>query len=171
MSKSFADFLVQKGLGSKQSNSDINDEIVSAIEAGNLSKIKSLISKGAVINNDIIFKNKLIQSSCLQGNLQLFQFLLKIRTVLTEKEIIESMKNSMYRYIDVGYCGSNKKDLIDVIEIMNILLMRKNIDFNQSIFENGAESDSFISIAISKRDFTLINLFNMYGANINLAHF
>lgn len=68
------------------------------------------------------------------------------------------MKNSMYRYIDVGYCGSNKKDLIDVIEIMNILLMRKNIDFNQSIFENGAESDSFISIAISKRDFTLINL-------------
>ncbi|KAK8850223.1 hypothetical protein M9Y10_018347 [Tritrichomonas musculus] len=35
VSKSFADFLVQKRLGSKQSNSDINDEIVSAIEAGN----------------------------------------------------------------------------------------------------------------------------------------
>lgn len=159
---SLLSFLIEKGLNVSSSNDSTKmPPIVPMIKWGSLTHVKELLSKGAVLDKDIILKYKCVQVACEKCDYNMFNFLMSYQPDLTDEDLLISLQNAVSSCIII-----NNKDnqLIpdDNLKIIDILLNKVKVDFDQ-LMPNGCET--YISFAASRSCFQLLDLFEKHGAN------
>lgn len=159
----FLSFLMKKGFDINCSaNPSIEPPIVTIVNLRNINLIKFFISKGALLNNEIILKYKCIQSACETGSLELFNYLMSYKPELKEEDIKGSLYKAIIYYPDREFEVDDEKEN-ERLTIVDSLLDIQKIDLNSSMYKDG--SSTFISYVAEKKIMKLLEIFAKHGAD------
>lgn len=150
----FMDFLITKGVDLSNSlSSEGAPLIVSTIKGGNLANIKKMISKGSLLNAEIIQKHNCVLEACRLGKTDLFDFLMSFDPIISNGE--DCVSCCLYCYM--------KRELPKKLYMAEKLLEKGFVDVNKRFCTY--DNDTLLSRAVNSHNFEFLSLFEKYGAD------
>lgn len=130
--------------------------IVETIKGGNLSRLKTMISKGFVLDSEIISKYNCILIVCGRGKIDMFRFLMKYNPKIENiPVVIEKCVERFSVTKKLKHCGKKFITMIDKI------LATEQYDLKDNL--NDPYIESSISITASSGSVELLQIFAKYG--------
>lgn len=152
----FMDFLITKGLDFNKTGKYDIPKIVDTVKNGNLKRIKTFISKGIILNSEIISKFNCVYSSIESKKLNLFNFLMSYNPQISN--VYECIERCISEYSDGTQKTKNSCfSMLEKIFQSQHLDMRENACFKLKLCFSLAASISL----------NLVKLFEKYGYDIS----
>lgn len=127
------DLLLQNGLQLSTCLIENRPFIVRTIESGNVKRVKMMISKGAVLNNEIIIRYKCVCYCCANGKIDMFKYLMKFKPTINDP--VYCIKTLMSQYNHCASYNIKKGDTFYFMMDYIFKTQRNNIDEKDLFFQ------------------------------------
>lgn len=150
------DFLIDKGIKMSDYDKMFKPLIVHIIEYGDFEKVKHFISRGIVLNKEIIEKHSCLSIVSKKCDLDFFNFILSFEPDLTDDDFKEALNETLFCFFRY------QENFNKIMQIVEIILNKVKIDFNDFIKNS---SETYITFASNMHNTKLLELYEKYGAD------